>query len=259
MYQKELKAALEAIEGASKVVLDIYHRPFDVEIKADNSPVTEADRASDRYIRATLAPVNHKAAFLTEEGIDDKRRLKKDLVWIIDPLDGTKDFVNHTDEFAINIALAYKHEVVLGVIALPVLGLIYYAVKGEGAYRKDKNGKISLIRVNQKLTNLTALKSRSFHNAQEEIALNQHSDKIKHVATLGAAAKFCAIAEGQAEITYRLSPNTKEWDVAAGDIIVREAGGVIVQTNREPFSYNRDDVYNRIGYVVANRKENILL
>lgn len=259
MYDKELKAAIEAAEGASKIVLEVYNRPFKVETKSDDSPVTEADRLSDSFIRRYLEGVNKKAAFLTEEGADDKRRLKKDFAWIIDPLDGTMDFVRHTDEFAINIALAYKGTPVVGVVALPVQKYLYYAVKGEGAYRKDPSGKISLIRVSNKTEKLTALKSRSFHNAQEEIALRKHADKIAYVATLGAAAKFCAIAEGQAEISYRLSGNTKEWDTAAGDLIVSEAGGVVLQTNLQPITYNKEDVYNRLGYVIANRADNILL
>ena len=126
-YEKELNAAIKAAKDASKVILDFYHNGFKVETKDDNSPVTSADKASDKLIKEELIKAFPNYAFLTEESYNknDRSRLKNDYVWIIDPLDGTKDFVAHDDEFTINIALSYKHEVVLGVVLIPVKNEIF--------------------------------------------------------------------------------------------------------------------------------------
>lgn len=255
----ELKAAIDAALAASKAVMEVYSTDFSIETKDDDSPVTEADKRSDAIIREMLSKATPRYGFLTEESNDDKKRLKKEDIWIIDPLDGTSDFVSKDGEFSINIALCHDHEIVVGVIYLPTLDLLYYAVKGEGSYRKDKDGKISLIRVNSKKDRLTVLTSRTHFMPAEKAMIRKHSDRISYQAPMGASAKFCAIAEGQAEISYRLSGGTKEWDVAPGDLILREAGGIVLQTDLTPFTYNREDVYNRKGYILANCPENILL
>ena len=116
MYKDELKEALEAAKIASKKILEIYHTNFNVEIKSDDSPVTEADKKADVLIRKHLGKAFPKYAFLTEESIDDGKRLLNDYVWIIDPLDGTSDFVNKDGEFTVNIALCYKHEYTKGLL-----------------------------------------------------------------------------------------------------------------------------------------------
>jgi len=259
MYEKELKVALEAAAASAELIKKVYATDFDVEIKSDSSPVTEADKGADALIREIIGAAFPRHGFLTEESKDDKKRLKKEFVWIIDPVDGTKDFVSKDDEFTTNIALCRNHEIVLGIINVPMKNLVYYAIKGEGSYRKDGKGKISLLRVNDKTDNLTVLASRSFFNLQEKALIEKHSDKIVNIARLGAATKFCAIAEGQAEISYRMSANTKEWDTAAGDLILSEAGGFLLQPDGTPLTYNRDDVYNRNGYLLLNKKENFLI
>ena len=134
----QLKTALQAIQQASKIVMDVYHKRFDVQFKEDQSEVTIADLESDRIIRKILQEKFPNDGFLSEETKDNQERLNKDFCWIIDPLDGTKDFVNHTNEFSINIALSYKHEIILGVIAIPYLDKIYYATYNQGAYKIEK-------------------------------------------------------------------------------------------------------------------------
>ena len=119
-YLAELSEMIKVAKEVSSLVLDIYHKGFTVEIKEDNSPVTDADKSSDQVIRSHLLKCFPNHAFLSEEEADDLSRLDKDFVFIIDPLDGTKDFVNHDDEFAINLALCYKHEIVASVTAIPV-------------------------------------------------------------------------------------------------------------------------------------------
>lgn len=260
MWDKELKAAKEAGLLARKAILEIYNKDFDVEIKDDDSPVTLADKTADKIIKEYLSKLFPNHAFLTEESEDDKARLENDYVWIIDPVDGTKDFVARDDEFTTNIALAYKHEIVVGVVVIPVSGEIYFATKDGGAFYEYEN-LITQIHVNDKTSNLTCLTSR-FHLAPKEVELiekYQNSGHITNIIRRGSSLKPCMIAQGRAEITYRMSPNTKEWDTAANQIIVEEAGGLFVEPNGKRLTYNREDVYNRNGYIAVNRKENFLL
>lgn len=258
MYEKELAAMIQAALDAEKGILKVYSKPFQVEIKSDNSPVTEADKGADTLIRQELGQVFPQYAFLTEESKDDKKRLENDYVFIVDPVDGTKEFVSRNGEFCTNIALAYKHEVVVGVINIPMKNVIYYAVKGEGAFKLEKGKQPVRIHVSSKDSNLTVLRSISFFNEQEETLIRNHKDRITHVEALGAALKFCAIADGSADISYRVSPNTKEWDIAAGTVILKEAGGFIKKFDGTEYAFNRDDVYNRQGYMLANKSSNLL-
>ena len=258
MFEEQLKAAIEAGVKAIKGILEIYHSNFEVEIKEDESPVTLADKNADKVIREYLHAKFPTYAFLTEESEDDLSRLDNDWVWIVDPVDGTKDFVARDGGFTTNIALAYKHEAVVGVVVVPLTGEIYYAAKGLGAfYRKD--GVTTRIHVNDKLDNLICYKS-VFHSKQnEEELIKKHADKITKVEKWGSALKPCRIAQGLGEISYRLSDGTKEWDTAASQVIVEQAGGIFLDTQRNRIMYNRKDVYNRIGYVICNRIENFLL
>lgn len=259
MFEKELEFALKAASAAKEVILKFYKEGFHVEIKEDNSPVTEADKNSDEVIRSILSKEFPHYAFLTEESNDDKKRLENDFVWIIDPLDGTKDFVKKDDEFTINIALAYKHEVVLGVVCAPALDVTYYGLKGVGAFKVDKNKKVIKIHVNNKLENLTCLRSIFHFSKLEEETIAKHQDKITKVLKAGSSLKACLISEGKAEISYRLSSGTKEWDTAAFQIIVEEAGGFVLKLDKTKMYYNREDVYNRDSYIIINRIENFLI
>ena len=257
MREKELQAAIDAGLTAREKILEIYHQHFDVEIKSDNSPVTIADKTADEIIRKYLHEKFPEHAFLTEESTDDLARLNNDFVWIVDPVDGTKDFVAKDDQFTTNIALAYKHELVVGVVIAPALDEIYFASKGNGAFYQKIGQKPVKIHVNSKLNDLTMLTS-VFHFTEDEKAfIEKHSDKIKHVMKRGSSLKPCAIAHGLAEITFRSSPNTKEWDTAACQLVVEEAGGLFLEPNGERITYNREDVYNRSGYIGVNRKENL--
>lgn len=258
LYQKELNAAIEAGLKAKEVVLSYYHNGFDVEIKSDNSPVTEADKESDKIIRNYLKVRFPNYAFLTEESIDNLDRLNNDYVWIIDPVDGTEDFVHKDDEFTINIALSYKHEAVLGVVLIPAKNLIYYATKGNGAYCFE-NGVSRPIHVSNAKKDLRCLCSKFHPSINEKETIKKHSDLITKVTPIGSSIKACFIADGKAEISYRLSDGTKEWDTCAFQVIVEEAGGLVLKPNKEPIRYNREDVYNREGYLIINRIENFLL
>lgn len=259
MFEKELEASLTIAKVAMKNIMNYYVHGFHTEIKEDNSPVTEADKTTDVLIRDYLGNLFPSYAFLTEESEDNKDRLNNDYVFIIDPLDGTKDFVHKDGEFTCNIGLSYKHEVVMGVVALPAKNIIYYATKDGGAFKIDENGKVTKLHVSDKTSDLTCLTS-VFHLAKvEEEMIKKHNDKITNVVKKGSSIKACEIAEGKAEISYRLTEGTKEWDTAAFTIIVEEAGGYVLKLDGQKMKYNREDVYNRDGYIIVNKKENILL
>lgn len=261
MYEQELKVALNAVNSVRELILDIYNSAdLGVEIKEDNSPVTKADKAADKKIREILSTAFPLYSLLTEESVDDKSRLSNDYVWIVDPIDGTKDFVAKNDQFTVNIGLSYKHKAVLGVILIPVTGEIYYAVEGLGAYYlKDKNAKPVRIHCNKKTQDVTTLVS-NFHSNQTEMdMIKKHSDIIKHQKKVGATIKGCLIAKGDAEMSYRFSSNTKEWDTCAMQILVEEAGGFLLKFDGTPIRYNREDVYNKDGYIICNVRQNFLL
>lgn len=259
MYEQELAAMQKAALDAEVKIKEIYHTSFAVEIKEDHSPVTAADKAADALIREELHRSFPGYAFLTEESQDDKSRLQNANVFIVDPLDGTKEFVSRNGEFATNIALAHNHEIVAGVINIPLQDVMYYAIKGQGAFRLEKGKAPVRIHVSDKRSGLTVLKSRSFANAAEDALIQKHSASFSAVIPMGAALKFCRIAEGKAELSYREGGGTKEWDIAPGVIIVKEAGGLVQKHDGSEYTFNRDDVYNREGYILVNCKENILL
>lgn len=253
-----LEVALKAAKAAQKAILDVYHHDFDVVMKQDNSPVTIADQNADRIIREIIHQYYPSHAFLTEESEDDKKRLDNDYCWIVDPVDGTKDFVNRDNEFTTNIALAYKHQLVLGVVMIPVTGEIYYATKGQGSYYIDNHGNIEKIHVNDKEKDLIMLTSR-FHVSPEEITYQEKEDnKIIRIEKYGSAIKSCRIARGLAEIQCKFGPGTKEWDTAASQIIVQEAGGHFITPTGTVMEYNRPDVYNHEGFIVVNKLNNYL-
>lgn len=257
MYQNELKQAINAALIAGNIIMDYYNSDYKVEIKADDSPVTAADKDADQAIRKALMPFFPTYSFLTEEGKDDLVRLENSHVWIIDPLDGTKDFINKDDEFTVNIALAVNGVIKVGVIYVPVQKTMYYASAGNGAYRQIENETPQQIFVNDKLNNLTISTSRYHRRSAETAFYERNNDIITNIVTYGSALKALKIAEGVIEMFYRSGPGTKEWDTAASDLIVTEAGGLFVNHDGSYFTYNKKDVNNHNGYLIVNRKENI--
>lgn len=259
MWKKELEKMIEAAYAAEVKIKEIYNTKFDVEIKSDDSPVTLADKTADALIKSMLEKEFPHFGFLTEESKDTGERLSKEDIIIVDPVDGTKEFVNRNGEFTTNIALAHNHEVVVGVINVPMKDVLYYAIKGQGAYRLEKGKDPVRIHVSNKKDHLIAVRSRSFFNEKEQAMMDKHSDMIERIDVYGAALKFCKIAEGMADIQYRFSSNTKEWDVAPGNLLIEEAGGVMVKPDLTRYTYNRVDPYNKEGYILANCIENVLL
>ena len=256
MMERELSVALDAARLAQKAILEVYESSFEVEIKSDSSPVTQADKRADEIIRATLGKAFPEDGFLTEESTDTAERFTKKRIWIVDPVDGTKEFIAKNGEFTTNIALCVDHRIVLGLIFVPVTGVAYYAIEGQGAYRLDLDGTKTRLHVGPKKEKVICLRSRSFYKEAEIAYVNERMSHFDgEPIGLGAALKFCVIAEGKADFFARVTNGTKEWDVAPGDLIVHEAGGFMGEPNGTRFVYNREDVYNRKGYAMGSHYE----
>ena len=256
MYELELKAMIEAGLLAREKIMEIYNQDFSIEIKDDKSPVTEADKKADEMISSYLKERFPTYSFLTEESLDNLSRLDNPYCFIVDPVDGTKDFCAKNGEFATNIALSFNHHVVVGVIIVPASKDVYYAVKGEGAYHLASDGTLTRLFVNDKIDELTLLTSR-FHSTDFEKQLPSLDPRIKFVKCFGSSIKACKIASGEAEIHYRRGEGTKEWDIAPLDLLVTEAGGYFIKPDGSSYLYNKKDVYNHEGYIITNRLENI--
>lgn len=243
--------ALNAIKKASSIVMEVYHDDFTINIKNDNSEVTNADLASEKIIKEELTKHFPSYAILSEESVDTTKRLSNEYCFIVDPLDGTKDFVNKTNNFAINIALAYKQEIVLGLISVPCKNIIYYAIKGQGAYKIEDN-KVTQIHVCNDRDNLTMVTSKFFSKGNDKYATHP---LIKEIISIGSSYKAGLIAEGKASICIKEDPYTKEWDTAPSEIIIREAGGMMTDLYGKERLYNKEDVHNHDGFIIANSIE----
>ncbi|HAA26179.1 MAG TPA: 3'(2'),5'-bisphosphate nucleotidase [Ruminiclostridium sp.] len=244
-----LMTAKELAREAGRIILEVYLKDFTVDYKDDYTPVTEADRKSNNYIINVLKNKYPECAILAEESPDDPdSRIKNDWCFIIDPLDGTKEFIKKNGEFTVNVALVYKGKAVLGVIGIPVTGELYYAAKGIGAFYENE-GQARKIKVSDKTQDICLLVSRS-HKSEKLKQLIERNN-IKNIKTVGSAIKGCLIASGQAEAYYRFG-KTMEWDTAAMQCIVEEAGGVFRQMDDTEMTYNRLNSVNEKGFYVLN-------
>lgn len=250
--EKELNAAKEAVKKAGKAVLFYYNNGFSVKNKEiGDCPVTEADIKSNEIIIKELENFGYE--ILSEEKTDDLSRLNKEKVWIIDPLDGTKDFIDKTGDFTIMIGLVEKGEPVLGVVCNPGEKVLYYAVKGNGAYIEKEGREIRKIKISdiQAGGKIKIISSR-FHRSPLELKLAEKFG-VKDIMTSGSAGlKVSLVAEGKAELNINPSNKTWEWDVCAADIILTEAGGKFTDTKGNKFIYNKENTRNEFGYVASN-------
>ncbi|NLK72230.1 MAG: 3'(2'),5'-bisphosphate nucleotidase CysQ [Clostridiales bacterium] len=249
---KELETAKKAALEAGAAILGIYKESFEIKYKEDDSPLTIADEEANNIIMNILKSAFPQYAILSEEAKDDPARRESDWCWIVDPLDGTKEFIKGNGEFTVNIALTYRQKPVLGVIYIPVKEEFYYAIKNQGAYF-EKNNNSQRIYVSDRVENIRAACSRS-HSSEKLVKLLTESG-VKEFIYAGSALKGCMIAKGEAEIYYRYGL-TCEWDTAAIHCIVEEAGGIFRQMDDSEMLYNREDTVNRKGFYILNRIEN---
>jgi 3'(2'), 5'-bisphosphate nucleotidase len=226
---------------AGEKTLPIYHSDFEVETKDDDSPLTQADLAAHRSIKAGLTELTPDTPQLSEEGaeIDFATRSAWSSYWLIDPLDGTKEFVNKNDQFTINIALVVDHEPVLGAVYAPVLDTLWFAARDVGAFRQrgdETPQPIATVAVNADKPRV--LVSRSHRTASIDALLDRLPDY--EPVTMGSSLKFCVIADGDADFYPRLGP-TSEWDTAAGHAVLAIAGGRVTDLEGRTLRYNETD------------------
>lgn len=228
---------------AGQAVLCIYDDVYESIVKYDGSPLTYADTVSNEIICSHLKMLTPSIPILSEENqiIPYHERREWDYFWCIDPLDGTKEFINKNGEFTINIALIYKNEPILGVVYAPALVTMYWAQKGCGAF-VNGNKKLPL---KSKKENFTIASSKSHKTLETKKFIEKiDTKKRKTIVSMGSSAKMCCVADGSVDIYPRLG-DTMEWDTAAADIIVREAGGSIQQWDTdEPLLYNKENLKN---------------
>ena len=246
--RETLEQVLHIAEVAGDAIKEIYHStdPVEVQSKSDDSPVTAADHAAHKIIVAQLSELTPDIPVFSEESeqIAYEERVSWNAYWLVDPLDGTKEFINRTGEFTVNIALIKDNEPVMGVVTVPLKDQAYVAVKGEGAFKVDKGQwqPISVRPLNLESKTLTVVGSRR-HGAEKLDALLEQfkADGFEvEMTSMGSSLKFCLVAEGKADLYPRLAP-TCEWDTAAAQAVLMAAGGRVLNTEFQPLTYNRKE------------------
>jgi 3'(2'), 5'-bisphosphate nucleotidase len=239
----ELARQVGAIaRAAATAILQVYHGDFAVQTKGDNSPLTAADLAAQRVIMAGLATLPEQLPVLSEEAraLPWVERRHWTRYWLVDPLDGTREFVKRNGEFTVNIALVDDHRSVLGVVLAPVTGELYVAAAGEGAWLQEREGgPWRRIRTRPLGNPPRVVGSRSHGSGQGDL-LEQLIGAGYEQVPLGSSLKFCLIARGEADIYLRLGL-TSEWDTAAAQCVLDEAGGAVLDLAGRPFRYNRGE------------------
>ena len=245
----ELDIAIKAANDAGNAILEIYQRDFKVSKKSDDSPITDADLKSNEVIKKILSQTQH--AILSEEDNDDQSRLSKEMVWIVDPLDGTSDFIDKTGEFTVMIALIKNKKPILGVIGWPTEKTLFVAQKDSGAFRysNDEWQKIS-VTTETELTKCRTVGSRHHLSDKEKSFIKKLG--IKDFTSIGSSLKVGKISSGEAEAYITTTNKMKEWDSAASYCIISEAGGKMTDMLGNDITYNNKEVYHQNGILVTN-------
>jgi 3'(2'), 5'-bisphosphate nucleotidase len=248
-YARLLDEMTEAAREAGRTILDIVRGGFEVESKRDSSPVTEADRAAELIILASLARAAPGVPVIAEEEVAAGRiPAHEGTYFLVDPLDGTKEFVRGGDDYTVNIALIEAGIATVGVVFAPATGRLHGGCVGEGAWVEDGSGRCA-IHTRERGEQLTAVASKSHLNQQTIDYLQEAIGTCGYVA-VGSSLKFCLVAEGKADIYPRASP-TSEWDTAAGHAVLLAAGGLVDGPDGTPLRYGKKAFLNR-GFVATS-------
>ena len=248
---------------AGTIINTYYKLKTEVSFKKDRSPLTEADLASNKFIINSLSEIDKDIPILSEESLVDWNVRKNwTRYWLVDPLDGTKEFINQNGEFTVNIALIEKNEPIIGVIYAPALSTLYYASKNKGTYKLFCDQKInSLSDSTRIITNhkkssdhFKVFKSRSHSNEEFENWVKDFVDDYELIEK-GSSIKFCKLAEGKADLYPRFG-STSEWDIAAGHIILTEAGGELESVDRKKILYNNKESVINPHFIASCRLNN---
>ncbi len=242
----QIDQILQISREAGERILEIYHDSElskVVDHKADDSPLTLADKTSNKVIMEGLQNLQLGYPILSEEETHASYEERKNwsTFWLVDPLDGTKEFINRNGEFTVNIALIENGKPILGVIYVPVTNVMYWGSK-QGAFIKRGEVEVEELKVNNSIKSRIAVRSKSHALVEEEAVLKKY-DVIDSIS-VGSSLKFCMVAEGKADVYYRHGP-TMEWDIGAGQAILEAAGGkVFIGTSKNSFTYNKEKLLN---------------
>ena len=244
----------DIVKQAGKEIMEIYLAGFEVEEKEDHSPLTTADLASHRLICEQLQALTPDIPVLSEESasIPYAQRAKWDCYWLIDPLDGTREFIKRNGEFTVNVALVIGHAAHLGAVYIPVQDICYFAATGYGAFKQEQHRAAYRIRTRPSSPGSipTICGSRSYAGNSLRALLARIGEH--ELISVGSSIKTCLVAEGKADLYPRFGP-TSEWDTAAAHCVVHEAGGSLVDTRFRPVRYNtKDSLLNPSFIVLGN-------
>jgi myo-inositol-1(or 4)-monophosphatase len=234
-YRRELQVALDAAQEAGDILLRHYRSGTESWEKSEDNPVTLADLESDKAIVARLRTAFPDDGVLSEESLSDPARAEKRRVWIVDPMDGTKEFTKKIPEFAVSIALAENGEPVMGVVRNPAADVTVWASKGDGTFRDGRPVRVSSV---ARLEDSVMIASRTEISRDK---FEDHEGWFGEIRPVGSIAwKLACIACGEGDLNISLAPKN-EWDVCAGDVLVREAGGIYTAFDGSTRSYNQVD------------------
>lgn len=257
MLQEELETAIALAREAGDVILEFYENGFTVEEKFSNDnfgePVTEADRASSELIVEGLKNAFPEDGILSEEAADTDERLTKQRVWMIDPIDGTRGFIEKAGDFAVQIGLTENGKPIVGVVFQPINDRLYFAVKSVGAYLIEKQGEMKKLSVSDKFDfrEMTLAVSRSHRSPKMTNLVNYFGFK-NELPHGSVGLKIGLLAQQKADLYIHLSPRTKFWDTCAPQIILEEAGGKLTDLFGQEIVYDIQDVQNYNGILATN-------
>jgi len=245
----ELDIAIKAAIEAGNAILEIYKKDYKTSTKNDNSPITDADLKSNEVIKEILSQTKHW--ILSEEDKDDLQRITQETIWIVDPLDGTSDFIDKTGEFTVMISLIKNKIPILGVIGWPTENTLFVAQKGSGAFRfsNEKWEKISVTKISE-VSKCRTVGSRHHLSDKEKSFIKKLG--IEDFTSIGSSLKVGKISSGEAEAYITTTNKMKEWDSAASYCIISEAGGKMTDMLGNDLTYNNKDVYHQNGILVTN-------
>ncbi|OGT81698.1 MAG: 3'(2'),5'-bisphosphate nucleotidase [Gammaproteobacteria bacterium RIFCSPLOWO2_02_FULL_61_13] len=249
-------AAMAIAQQAAGRIMAIYSADIAVTAKADHSPLTEADLASHAVICAQLLELAPDIPILSEEssGVAFSERSHWQRFWLVDPLDGTKEFINRNGQFTVNIALIEDHRPVLGVVQVPAQDQCYFAWDGGGAQRRGADGKIVSIHTRRTQAGRLVLAGSRSHGSADQERFFQALGENVEILSMGSSLKFCLVAEGKVDLYPRFGP-TSEWDTAAAHCVVEQAGGSVTGVDLEPLRYNTRDSWLNPHFLVIGDRE----
>ncbi|MBI1911532.1 MAG: 3'(2'),5'-bisphosphate nucleotidase CysQ [Deltaproteobacteria bacterium] len=245
-----ISKVIEIAREAGSEIMKVYEgSDLGISYKEDESPLTLADRNAHNTIEKGLLALDKNIPIISEEGDETPYAVRKDFksFWLVDPLDGTKEFIKKNGEFTVNIALIENNEPVLGVVYAPAMGLMYYASKGEGAFKMNGSDPVRLPRREAVSGSVRVVASRSHPSKETEEYLEQFT--IKDTVYAGSSLKFCVVAEGEADIYPRIG-RTSEWDTAAGQCVAEEAGVRVEGLDGKRLMYNKETL-KQPGFIVT--------